>query len=251
MPKNIEQKVGRILTGPVWRAKEIVDDRRRRSFYYLLSFTIIFGLLLIINYEDFSIPGIQIKLKREIAISIGPVFILITYLSYLYLCSLTLEIYMKYLRNFIISEPDVAEIYSFIEIYNLLKRRDVTERLNPFCYSESFLRNAESKTMRAVGIIASKIYHCGILLIIFVPALLYFALIWGIFTAGIFHSTPFLGSIFLFSYGFLSFGFVIGPLVLWNRNVATRSYYYEMIIVPSRNSNGGISRGKPFAERKL
>jgi len=120
----------------LWVSYSSIDEKRRKTFYYLYSIMVVLSLIWISKERTFHHPEYGIEVKLEIALYVAPAFISILTIRYLYLCAYTMISYVNYLRFY--QQAHQKELISLGINFRLLnyffKLRDLTDKLNLYSF---------------------------------------------------------------------------------------------------------------------
>jgi len=124
-----------VVMNRLWTTYEVTDDRRRKAFFLLFTFSLTFGSILSFQSDETVLPLFTVSIPIQVAMEFGPVFIASLLVSYFYLCSHTLKSYVTYLEFLtkhatIESQKQTVKENTFGWLYGNLKRRDITEGFN-------------------------------------------------------------------------------------------------------------------------
>lgn len=165
-----------VILEPTRKAYEIVDNRRRRSFYILLSFTCAFAIVLYERPPTFKIPPFAEGLELLTVLAIAPAFIAISTVSYLYLSAHTYSNYIRYLE-LLRASHDGAKDRNLVWLHVDLKQRDVTESMNPFSAFAGYV-DVPTSPMPALMRRAAYLFQgIGVFAVMSIPACLYVLLV--------------------------------------------------------------------------
>ncbi len=154
---------------------EFADERRRKGFYTLFMSAFIFGYIWATSPSLIKLPIINIEVALAIAMLLAPCLLLITFTSYLYLCSHTVLLYTEYISMYweCHNKSRMKNRYTFLELHSLLKRKDITEQLNPYLIFRGYSKKKDSAIPRILSYLAYSFANIFVIVLIFVPAIVY------------------------------------------------------------------------------
>lgn len=132
---NDEKDVSKLLVDKYWEFYRITDDRRIKSFYYLIS--IVFVAILLTSNSDLNdITFLDMVMKRAPALYIFPLMIFILSLRYFFLSALSLDNHYKFSKYFegFKNKAGSLSIHDSKYTINSFNADDVNELPNMFLF---------------------------------------------------------------------------------------------------------------------
>ena len=203
----------------LWVSYSSIDEKRRKTFYYLYSVMVVLSLIWISKEQKVPIHLINIEVELRMALYLAPAIISILTTRYLYLCAYTTISYVNYLGFF--QQAHQKELVSLGINYHLMnyffKLRDLTEKLN--LYSFPIRTDKEYKT----GInllfchIVNFLLNIAILLSVLIPLSAYIVIVFwiGLQDPGL--TTTLVGKLLYSVYILMGIGLLFLPIHFYYR----------------------------------
>lgn len=178
MSEDVAQVRGLILDR-LWKAYESIDGRRRRAFFLLMTMSVVFGLIVVLEPQTLELPLIGFEAGLVSALLAGPLFILATCLSHLYLCAHTLKSYIAYLEHLEKAFPSAlkSERLPFGWLYGNLKQRDITEMFNLYHFPIRPVRDYDDDVSKFVTRLAHVVMNVLLLVVVGLPYFVYWSVV--------------------------------------------------------------------------
>ena len=131
--KNTKPQDLKFIIGKVWEKYEITEKRRRNSFYYLFFTIAIYAFILINPDKAFKLPLLNVEVDLFVSMVISPLIISVVASSYLFSSAYSIVYLVDLIKLFLKYELDEENsIISLQEIYDLIKKHDLSSYFNPY-----------------------------------------------------------------------------------------------------------------------
>ena len=220
------------LLDRLWSAYELVDNRRRKSFYFLFTTTTVCGLLWLTRPTTFKLPVIETEVGFFVAMATSPAFILMFASNYYYLCAHTISNYLRWLEHFCTThEKEIGSLgLRFVELHASLKQRDVTEGLNIYLFhtapSSIYDAPLPSWVRRFKGVLANLLR----VLTVVIPPAVYVGITFWLWMNQSGHIPIGVAVMLVGFYSAMASAFLLGPLYFYYRVKPFRDYFNTRLI---------------------
>ena len=221
------------LIDKLWENYNSIDERRRKSFYYLYYSVIIFGILAIAPVTNGKINIFGLEIDYYIAIMFCPSVILVLYNSYVYLCAHSLIANVTYLNELKKKNYDDFKTlgFSFVKLSNCLKIRDVTENINFFRFPLIESKEWDNSINSLFKFLARLLVNPILLLTLIIPFIVYLYYTIWFYNLDTSKLDINLCNVLLLSYYVLGLSFILTPIYFYQRvnpfRIIQRSIYKE------------------------
>lgn len=212
-----------LIINKTWEIYEATEKRRQNMFYYLFSALVVYAFILSNPEDKFELPLFSVKVNLFMAMAISPLIIAIITSSYLFLCAYVIVaqveaigLYKKY-----ILDKGNSNISEF-QVFQYLKRRDLTQYFNPFMFPERLSRYWEKYYTKFLYFMLNMVFNLLSIILIIIPYIAYgLLIIWLINNAEEYVDS--IGRIgFWFFYSLVSILFMISPFFFYFRSSKAR-----------------------------
>ncbi|WP_421898038.1 hypothetical protein [Marinoscillum sp.] len=214
-----KDKFNDILLQRLWNSYETVTNRRRKAFFALYYSIIVIAILVISPVDDGKIKFFTFEFESWILTVFSPAIILVLINNYLYLSSHTVVSYSNYLEEFTFQNKDQLSNreYSFTQLYNSFRLRDVTTNLNLFNFPAKESLAWDNGISKRLKLIATPLINLTILLTYLIPFSIYVFLLKWNFDLDLELITGNQKTAILSFYILLGLSFVVGPIYFFGR----------------------------------
>ena len=96
--KNNDEQISMLLLERYWRAYEVIDDKRRKAFFFLYYLIGFLAVMYFYPQQTIKIQTLRIPLFAILCLS--PILLSFSAVRYFYLCARSLNSYITYLKYF-------------------------------------------------------------------------------------------------------------------------------------------------------
>jgi len=230
---KIESVIQRILEKR-WNAYTIVEERRRKAFYYLFSTLSLFALLWMANSDKFKIPFLQTDVDQFLAFSLAPIFISLLTAGYFTLCAYSMKTYVEFLetfQKFYFNELNKLD-YSFSKLYSSFKIHDLSGSFNPFLFPRKMNIKPSTKLESILDLLATFLANFLLMITTVVPIMFFLVTMYWFYKNYSQHISYTLGVSILAFYTLIGIALLILPVYLYYKikdaRAEFRKEYYRL-----------------------